>query len=395
MKTRFTHLRELRALATLLMAALPMADSFATPEEPPDVLYVDARRGSDKSPGSRTRPLRSLSAAIARLPDPLHKKVVIEMTPGSHTSTGSVGMPESCLQLMRRMSPDVQVELRGSTEKPTILAWHGARRMVHATEGRWLFENLQIGTFETDQRRGVEVVGPAQVILEDVRLRLRGETGEAILATRGGLVRLRGTIALNEHLHDEAPDDSFSGILATDHGVVEFDDSDGSLDLGNGTLSVRYYGQIRLGCESARITSWTTSNNLAINSGGRIDLRGTHTTLHAPNPRNTPIGLEHDGHLLAEDAHVTITGENHSAIALQKSSTFTCNDIDLEGTFPTTIWASSGSMFVGRFLGDVTKIRATTGAGIYIEKVGGEVKGPVEALSGATVSLPDRVVRGD
>ena len=68
-------------------------------------------------------------------------------------------------------------------------------------------------------------------------------------------MKLRGAIEINEHMHDATEEETFSGILATDHGVVAFDRKDSaSLDIGNGTLSARYYGQIRLGCASARIT---------------------------------------------------------------------------------------------------------------------------------------------
>jgi hypothetical protein len=73
----------------------------------------------------------------------------------------------------------------------------------------------------------------------------------------------------------------------------------------------------------------------------------------------------------------------------------TCNDIWLEGEFATALWASSGSMFVGRFKTDVGRIQARTGAGIHIEAVGGELRGPIEVESGGVVSLPDRRVVGD
>ena len=54
--------------------------------------------------------------------------------------------------------------------------------------------------------------------------------------------------------------------------------------------------------------------------------------------------------------------------------------------------AASGSMFVGRFLSDVTEIDATTGASIHIEKLSGKLIGPVKARHAGTVSLPDRNV---
>ena len=394
MGPRSSNLFSSIACALLVAAAAPRA---ATAADLPDVLHVDGKRGSDKASGTHRKPLRSLSAAIARIPDPLLESLTIELAPVDYDETGGRDMPDHCLHLMRRMAPGVVVTIRSASDSERARwSWEGSRQLVVATEGAWHLQGIEVGSFTVRQRRGVEVVGPADVTLEDVRFRLRSQSGEAIFARDGGRVSLRGAIELNEHLHETADDETFTGILAVDHGVVEFDRREGAtLDIGNGTLSVRYYGQIRLGCESARITCHTTSNNLAINSGGRIDLRATPVVLRATDPRNTPIGLEHDGHLLAEDAHVRIVGENHSAIALQKSSTFTCNDIDLVGTFGHALWASSGSMFTGRFLGDVTRLKASTGAQVLVEKVGGELIGPLEAKSAGVIAVPGRVVRGD
>jgi hypothetical protein len=271
------------------------------------------------------------------------------------------------------------------------------RAMIHATEGTWRIESLQIGSGSTRQRGGVRVEGPAHVELRNVTFRTRSHSGAGIRAERGGRVSLYGRILMNEHLHDEAEDETFCGIVSTDHGSVKFEQRKGALlDMGNGSLSAGYYGVIRLGCETARITSWgRQSNNFAVNNGGRIDVHGTTTTLRARVKENTPIGPEHDGHILAEDAHIIIEGENDCAITLQKASTFTCNDIELKGTFRKTIWAMSGSMFVGRFLTDVTRVEAHTGASVHIEGVRGEILGPVQATSGGVVSLPGgKVVRG-
>jgi hypothetical protein len=306
-------------------------------------------------------------------------------------------MPDDVLELMLRMRPGVTVTIvgrPGADGQVPILAWEGGRAMIDAREGDWSLEKVQIGTFSKRQRRGVMVAGPAQVMLKDVTFRLRSLSDAGIYAHRGGEVSLRGAIKLNEQLHERAEEETFCGIIATDHGLVRFREREGaSLNLGNGSLSASYYGCIRLGCETARITSWTDqSNNLAINNGGRIDLHGTTVTLCAKRRRNTPIGLEHDGHILGEDAHVIIEGENGMAIALQKASTFTCNDIELRGKFDYSMWASSGSMFVGRFLTDVGQIEATTGANINIEKIDGELIGPIIAKHAARISLPDRDV---
>lgn len=364
---------------------------------PPEVIHVNAAQGRDGGPGSEQYPLKSISAAIAMLPDPLTRSVTIKLSGGRFQTTGGEEMSADVLELMRRMKPGVTVTFLGrlgDNGRLPILAWEGGRQMIDVREGEWRLENLQIGTFSKRQRRGVAVSGPGHVTLKDVTFRLRSQSDAGIYAHRGGKVSLLGTIRLNEHLHESADDETFCGIIATDHGLVRFEERDGaSLQIGNGSLSASYYGCIRLGCETARITSWgEQSNNLAINNGGRIDLHNTTVTLCAKRRRNTPIGLEHDGHILGEDAHVIIVGENDSAIALQKASTFTCNDIEFRGEFDTYMWASSGSMFVGRFLTDVGRIEATTGANINIEETAGEIFGPVIARHSARISLPDRDV---
>ncbi len=360
-------------------------------------LYVDPERGRDEHPGSRQRPVRTISGAIAKLPDPLTRSVTIELPAGRYGTTGGQGMPDDVLELMVRMRPGVTVSVIAEVDargRRPVLSWQGGRAMIDVREGDWWFEDVQIGTFSKRQRRGVMVAGPGHVTLKNVTFRTRSLSDAGIYAHRGGKVSLRGAIKLNEHLHEQADEETFCGIIATDHGLVRFREREGaSLSLGNGSLSAGYYGCIRLGCETARITSWTKqSNNLAINNGGRIDLHNTTVTLWAKQRRNTPIGLEHDGHILGEDAHVIIEGANDSAIALQKASTFTCNDIELRGEFDYCMWASSGSMFVGRFLTDVGRIEATTGANINIEKIDGQLSGPVIAKHCGTISLPDRNV---
>lgn len=382
-------------------AALPVLTVRGAQPDPPGDLYVDAARGDDDDAGDERRPLKSLSAALARLPEPLRRSVTVHCRGGRYETTGGHAMADNCLQLMHRMRPGVHVRIVGEADDdaPPVLAWEGGVAMIDVREGEWRLENLHIGSGSLRQRRGVMVAGPAHAALADVTIRTRSHSDAGILACRGGLVSLYGAIRLNEHLHDRADDETFCGIVAEDHGQVRFAQREGSsLDIGNGSLLASYYGVIRLGCETARITSWgEQSNNLAINNGGRIDLHNTTTTLVAKQPRNTPVGLEHDGHILAEGAHLVIEGANDNAIVLQKSSTLTCNDVELRGKFQTALSAMSGSMFVGRFIGDVPGLAASTSASINVEELkgGGRITGPVAATRGAVVTLPDRTVRSE
>jgi hypothetical protein len=363
-------------------------------------LWVDSERGRPGARGTRDEPCQSLSQAISLLPDPLPNSVTIRVAGGTYPTTGGQGMPPDRLDLMRRMRPGVEVRIlgvAGAGGSPPRLGWEGGASMIHACEGAWWVENVQVGTGSTRQRRGVFVTGPAQVTLKNVTFRTRSQSDAAIHAERGGLVSLRGAIRVNEHLHEKAPDETFAGVVATDHGVVRFAEREGaSLDVGNGSLSASYYGVIRLGCQTARITSWgEQSNNLAVNNSGRIDLHNTTTTLCARRKGNTPIGLEHDGHVLAEGARLVVVGENNMAIALQKVSTLTCNDIELRGAFGQSLWAASGSMFVGRFLTDLSDVTADTSARINIERLDGKVLGKVTANRGGTVVLPGRKAVGE
>ena len=383
----------------LVWAAAGLPTLGAPDNSPPTLIHVDPARGKDRNPGSRARPLKTISSALLLLPELLKQSITIQLAAGTYAGTGSDEMPGNELQLMRRMRPGVTVQLVGTLvdgQAATILAWEGGSSMIDVREGDWQLQDLVVGSNSTLQRRGVLVAGPAQLTLQDVSIRCRSFSGAGIMAHRAGRITLKGRIRLNEQLHDLAEDETFCGIVATEYGTVKFEQREGaSLDMGNGSLSASYYGCIRLGCETARITSWgRQSNNLAVNNGGRIDLHETTLTLRAAHPENTPIGPEHDGHILGEDAHVILLGKNDTAIALQKASTFTCNDIELRGEFKKSVWALSGSMFVGRFLTDVTRLEAHTGATVHIEAIKGELKGPVVATSGALISLPDGSVIG-
>lgn len=413
--------RLIHSTRALLCLGIPLGLAFASPQTAPRVhavpgsefavtgavvalpeggLFVDGARGDDSAAGDQSHPLRSLSAAIAMLPDPVTRSVDIHLIGGEYKSTGGRDMAENSLESMRRMRPGTRVRIVGqadSTGAIPVLAWEGGAAMVDVREGDWWLENVQVGSGSTRQRRGVMVQGPGHITLKDVAFRTRSFSDAGIFAHRGGKVSLRGAIRMNEHLHDTGGEETFCGIVAEDHGVVAFAERENaSLTIGNGSLSASAYGIIRLGCATARITSWgEQSNTFAINNGGRIEVKNTETTLCAKKKQNTPIGLEHDGHILAEGAHIVIVGENDNAIVLQKASTLTCNDIELKGAFPTALSAMSGSMFVGRFIGDIRGLTATTSATLNVEEMknGGKIAGPVTATGGATIVLPDRIVR--
>src|SRR4029450_4036518 len=104
---------------------------------------------------------------------------------------------------------------------------------------------------------------------------------------------------------------------------------------------------------------------------------------------NTPIGLEDDGHVLAEGAPITIRGfDNSNAIVLQKASSFFCNDVTFDGPFHSALLASSGSTLLVGVIGDLPGGDATTSARIILEKCTGKQTRPVNAMNGGVVIMP-------
>src|SRR5262245_7286730 len=118
-----------------------------------ETLFVDPVRGADDAPGTRAKPLRSLSAALARIAEPLEREFRVELAPGRYETTGGVAMPADSLQLEKRMRLGASVRIAASGA-PAIFAWKGERRTIEASDGRWILAGIQVGTFEPGQVRG-------------------------------------------------------------------------------------------------------------------------------------------------------------------------------------------------------------------------------------------------
>ena len=377
------------ALVTMGWAALAAAE--------PVHLYVDAARGRDSASGAEIAPVKTIGAAIGRLGEKIDRNVTIHLAAGRYMTTGGKGRDAERLELSHAMGEGVRVTIQGVSEPRgrVILDWpsRSSRFMMVVTRGHWALENLQLGTRKPTQRHGISVQGPALLDVRNVRIRTRSLSGPGLHAHHGGRIHLYGTIELNEDLHGNRGEaESFCSIQAEFSGVVRFRQREGaSLSMGNGNLDVRTYGIVDLGCEWARITSWgEQSNTIAINDSGRVGLRNTTTTLCAQNPRNTPIGLEHDGHLMAEGARIIILGRaNHGAIILQKASSFFCNDVEIQGEPRQALLAMSGSVLLAGIVGDLGPVRATTGSQIIVEKCTGSIMGEISADKMGQVLLPD------
>jgi hypothetical protein len=363
-------------------------------------IYVDPVRGRDmKGYGeTQSQPFRSISAAVAVIPEHVQAPITIHLRPGCYRTTGGHGMPDNHLVLRRRTAPGCYIQLEGAgdenvSKRPVLLDWLGAP-MVTVCQGRWRIEHVQLGNRDKKQREGFVAQGSESLLdLVDVRIRTASHSGSGIQAERSGRIHLYGTIELNEDLHDECKDlETFSRIMATDHGRVKFMQSKGaSLSIGNGGLGASYYGTVRLGCEAANVTSWAKSHPLAIGNSGRIDLGGTDTQLSSMNPDGILVAAEDDGHILAENTHVVLQAGsegNASAICLQKASTLFGGPFDIRGRFRGTIVTMSGSTFVGQVVGNLGSADAYTGAHLCLQNGSGLPTRVAHARSGATIVLP-------
>ncbi|MHC4333710.1 MAG: ankyrin repeat domain-containing protein [Planctomycetota bacterium] len=365
-------------------------------------LHVDPNRGSDRAVGSKSKPLKSLYGAIKRLPKEIEHDVTILLAAGTYSSTGGKGAAAKCLELNRNTYEGAKVRIVGTAsgfDKPAplgtvLLDWENQflEYLLAVNQGYWTLENIQLGTRKENQSSGIKVAGPGLLELRRVRIHTAAIKGAGLRAHHGGRVHLYGTIELNEDLKDSGGDDeSFCRIEAEYGGVVRFIQGKGAtLTLGNGNLSASYYGVIELGCEQASITSWNyQSNPIAVNNSGRVDLHNTTTTVCARNRRNIPIGLEDDGHMLAEGAHIIIDGQGNSGIiVLQKASSFFCNDVEIRGQVRNPLLAMSGSVLLVGIHGDLGRVWAHSGSTIIIEKCTGSLLGPFQETKFGQIVLP-------
>jgi len=363
-------------------------------------LYVNPQKGRDREreSGSIREPFLTISYAISVIPQNVPHPVTIHLMAGHYQTTGGHGMPENHLVLRRRTAPRSYISLKGeggadAGEKPVILDWVGTP-MVTAFEGRWGIGNVQLGTRNKKQREGFVAEGSGSLLdLTDIRVRTASHSGSGILAERAGMVHLYGTIELNEDLHEKCEDkETFCRILATDHGRVKFMQTKGaSLSIGNGGLGASYYGTVRLGCERAEISSWADVHPLAIGNSGRIDLGGTETHFRTMSPDGVLIAAEDDGHILAEKTHVVLESGpegSGSAIRLQKASTLFGGPFEIKGSFRGTIVTMSGSVFVGKVVGNLDSVDAYTGSHVSLQSGSSLLTRIAHARAGATIVHP-------
>src|SRR5262245_52345825 len=131
-------------VAVLLTTLLLLGNSaVGATESSPLEVYVNGAEGTDSAIGDRQHPLKSLSAAISRLPDPLLRSVRIEWVGEMERTTGGRDMASDSLELMRRMRPGVRVSIIGQRDRAEEwpkMGWEGGAAMVDAREGDWWLE---------------------------------------------------------------------------------------------------------------------------------------------------------------------------------------------------------------------------------------------------------------
>ena len=264
-----------------------------------DDFYVDPVSGSDTATGTRSNPFRTVSAALARVPEVVATSFAIHLAPGTAPSTGAHGVPSGTLVLDRRTRRtsdsvvDVSVHFCGegpgfgvpAEPGQVVLDW-GSTPLVEVKAGVWYFENVQLANRScSGSQQGLTVYGSESLVhLKAVRIRTGCHSGPGILASRSAEVRLYGAIELNEDLHDLAVAGSFCGIIAEYHAAVRFADARVP-EPGQRVVECQVYGTIELGGAWARITSWgDQSNCLAVNNSGRIDLHSTRSPCAPKNP---------------------------------------------------------------------------------------------------------------
>jgi hypothetical protein len=375
----------------VLVLSNTQRDAMASSKE----LYVDPINGNDKASGVLCAPVLTLQGALDKLPAQVNDDCTVYLVGGVYPQSGG---QIDLLELNRPMRENVIVRIV-SQGAPVTLNWPApGKPMITVTQGHWSLENVQVGSRQKDQPEGIRVTGPAVLDLHTVRVHTGGKRSPGLRATRGGMINLYGTIELNEDLHEDCgTGDTFCRIEADYSGVVRFQERENaSLSIGNGSLCSGCYGVIELGCSTARITSWHyQANVIAVNNSGRVDFHSTKALLTARNPRNTPIGLEDDGHVLAEGAPITIQGcDNSNAIVLQKASAFFCNDVTLLGTFKSALLSMSGSTMLVGIIGDLNGGDVTTGARIILEKCTGNLTSPINVGNEGVLVLPENITSG-
>jgi len=141
--------------------AIAPSPSFAEDDDQvPSELYVDPQKGRDNEPsaGSFEKPFRSISAAIAVIPEEVRTPITIHLLPGRYDTTGGHGMPDNHLVLRRRTASGCYIQLKGAgggkvNARPVLLDWISAP-MVTVCEGRWRIGHIQLGTRNKKQRQG-------------------------------------------------------------------------------------------------------------------------------------------------------------------------------------------------------------------------------------------------
>mgnify|MGYP003694774327 CR=1 FL=1 len=130
-------------LALLVLAVRPSVELER--DDSIQLLAVDPVHGNDRAAGTKEKPLRSISGAIARSPIRWSARRSSLSRRPSTTPTGGIGMSEHSLSLMRRMRPGVTVALEARAKRKARWSSRGtaASRWSTRAEGTWRISGVR------------------------------------------------------------------------------------------------------------------------------------------------------------------------------------------------------------------------------------------------------------
>ncbi|MCX6872216.1 MAG: hypothetical protein NTW21_00170 [Verrucomicrobia bacterium] len=349
-------------------------------------IYVHPGSGKDSHKGLQANaPKRTIDAALKSIPaGALRDGYEILLAEGNYAATGGQGIAGSQNYLERPMSEfgkDFQITFRGmrpdfsapAAIDKVVLDFASSAVLVMVKGGRYALQDLQIGNQSRhgQTQLGVSALGfDSEVTLRNVRIRTTSQTAGSIDAEDGAVINLAGTVEINEDLHsapDGAGENTFAGISASYSAIIRTIEKGTRISIGNGTFSVGYYGTVQVQDSEAIITSWTTSNCFAANNSGHIDVSRSTVTLKQRISRNTQIGPEDDGHIIADGAVINLANDDFSnTICLQKGSTLKGGTVRVTDRGKGIVYAMSGSRLAATLEGDWKTLNATTGARLMI-----------------------------
>jgi hypothetical protein len=114
----------MKRLASVILSTIVMGVLFGAAWTPAATdIYVQPATGDDKNPGTKDLPVKTVSAAVARIPPTVATLVTVHLAAGTYPTTGGQDLPEHNLVLRRTMQRtsdgpgDVSIHFVGERNK--------------------------------------------------------------------------------------------------------------------------------------------------------------------------------------------------------------------------------------------------------------------------------------